>query len=71
MKKSEVYLRIDKINPVHVHCTLFMHHAMIGNLVFLIEEYKMISVMMGIGADAMKRDVVFKTDDERFQNRER
>jgi len=44
-----------------------MNHAKIGDLTFRTDEYRAIACMLGIGADAMKRDVIFRTDDERFR----
>lgn len=67
-------LRIDEINPRHVHVTVFSDpsftnngtFANLGKLIMEHEEYRNIGVVLGLGADQMKGRFVLMPEDPKY-----
>jgi len=67
-------LRIDEINPKHVHVTVFSDpnftnngiFANLGKLVMTHEEYRNIGVVLGLGADQMRGRFILEPEDPKY-----
>lgn len=67
-------MRIDKINPQHVHCTIFSDPSLenngifanLGKLVMTHDEFRNIGVALGLGASQMKGRFILMPEDPKF-----
>lgn len=67
-------LRIDNINPRHVHLSIFSDEsftndgtfAHLGKLIMTIGEYQLLGVALSLGADRMKGRFVLMPEDPKF-----
>ena len=68
-------LRIDSINPRHVHLPVFSDKsnrnngtfALLGNLVMTIGEYQLFGAALGLGSRQTKGDFILMPEDPKFE----
>ncbi len=62
-----VNLRTNKVNGNHVHCSLFMNGALLGQLVFDIGEYQIFGAALSLGATQTQGRLADNSDDKIFK----
>jgi len=64
-RPHKLNLKVDKVEGIHVYCSLFMNSVLCGKLTFRINEYRDFGGALLIGAQRMGNEVIMNASDNK------